>query len=331
MRKDLEANVIHQSTTSILVNLQLPLGRDNITTATVYTNMDPQSAYTFGMIAESGWRTLRTCNAIQALFKYKTYSEAELDAGYKRFLMYLEMEPLKKREKIKKAIGLIPMEKQAFLPFMEDWARVFNYGVKPQHFIAYLFLFCEAYSLNTYKVRKDQEAEIKNMRQGLFTGFEGCIEDDGTLVCEMGKLQKILTPVLQGRLDNVMIDEIDYDLENGAICGEEKNFIDDNFLKGVTRVEVLHEQLTLEFKKTRVTCEQVRAYINTIRSKLALMRTFPIFKEVITARSVLEKRKKRFFTDHPEIENDPILKKTLIEEVDQFYEMNGGMWGGDKY
>jgi hypothetical protein len=48
--------------------------------------------------------------------------------------------------------------------------------------------------------------ECDNLRHSLFVALADCLENDGHLVCNPGKLQRIAVGVLQGRLPGVNID-----------------------------------------------------------------------------------------------------------------------------
>ncbi|PIZ33122.1 MAG: hypothetical protein COY39_03490 [Alphaproteobacteria bacterium CG_4_10_14_0_8_um_filter_37_21] len=214
--------------------------------------------------------------------------------------------------KIKQVLGLpgVPQLK-GFGAFLNN--PIASYGLPrmlPKEFLGRLWYFA-----SELEDKKDQ----KNAKLSLMSGLADSIETDGLIVCNPGKLQRMIIGVLQGRLPGVNIDKLDF---KTPLDIEQKKQIDNALLaqyqkEGAANTPKLFRQLAwdsaLENSVKDYAVERIAAVSSMLRKSDIEEVTLQEYDNEENAKATLEIIVKK----HPEIAADDLLYSYLSDLLKQ--------------
>jgi hypothetical protein len=162
-------------------------------------NPNPFADLRVGMDVHEGDRDSRTKHALQLLWRLEELTKEQIDKNFEGFRGYLDRlpEPEKKQNAMKAFSTGIPGS--PFPPLISEPFSVTGFQLSGKELIARLWNFIEKY------IKEPKEQDIA--KEGIISALCESVQDGG-LVCNQGKTQRLCVRVLQGRLRGVEIDNV---------------------------------------------------------------------------------------------------------------------------
>jgi ankyrin repeat protein len=159
----------------------------------------PQADLRVGMDVHEGDRDSRTKHALQLLWRLEDLTDKQIDENFRGFSGYLDHLPKsEKKQNAMKAFSTgIP--RSPFPPLIREPFSVNGFLFSGKELIARLWNFIE-------KHIKDPNDKVI-AKEGIISALCESVQDGG-LVCNQGKTQRLCVHVLQGRLSGVEIDNL---------------------------------------------------------------------------------------------------------------------------
>lgn len=302
-----------------------------------------ENGYGYGVDVHAFGREDNTTQAFALLIKaQQDIAKTDFDAAYQNFLLAIDAIPNEViKLRVKKVLGLKEASASDTLEddieddvpegagHLDEFGSllsgpVASYGLAmtPKEFLGRLWHFVSFFRdprLDAELQRRDQE----NLRASMISGLADSIEEDGRLVCNPGKLQRMAISLLQGRLEGVRIDDLEEieELEpkiaetidqvlHGAICTE------GSINKQKAYRLILSQNIAPE-------TSSVYRYIGKRVGMIASLAGYPELKRMYANKEDLEGAKAKFLEVHTDIKSDPLLKalfeyqiNALLTEVD---------------
>jgi len=227
-----------------------------------------------------------TTNCINVLLNSYNLSDEEVEKYFNLFWVYGMKLESKQKQSLLRVLGLDENQKPAkrsvhdFGGLLTSDIIVEGNIIKAKRFIAYFWAFSETFIDETcHKDKECIEREKDNIKYGVMKGLIDSLQDDRTqiqinnglenshVVCNPGKIQRLVTSTLQGRLKDkngkyVYVDKIleqkdQEEVIEEVIEGEDQEkAVDVDFIKDYSKIkdhlkdfikqEILIEGLTLE-------------------------------------------------------------------------------------
>ena len=285
--------------------------------------------YAYGINVHDLQRDSATTTAMKLLLLHqKNIQKCVFMASYKDFKKNLNTLPKnKKKSNILRALGLSgKRQTNDFGGLLTDEITVCGLSnMDPKEFLGRMWHFIETYADDSLSA-KGLSTEKENAKYSLFSSLADCIEDDGHIICNPGKIQHILISVLQGRLKNVNIDGADF-LPDAAFTDDIKSKLDQEILASFLKNG--HVNVHNVVRLSKVTAKGAKDYI---KDRLIIINSFntnAVLKAPYTNKTILTAAKNTFLKDAPYIAENQLLKqvfelkmeeqfKTSLERV--FYE-----------
>jgi hypothetical protein len=159
----------------------------------------PQAVLRVGMDVHEGDRDSRTRHALELLWGLEELTKKQINENFEGFSGYLDHlpEPEKKQNAMKAFSTGIP--RSPFPPLISEEFSVNGFQLSGKELIARLWNFIEKH------IEEPTEQEIA--KEGIISALCESVQD-GSLVCNQGKTQRLCVHVLQGRLSGVDIDNV---------------------------------------------------------------------------------------------------------------------------
>jgi hypothetical protein len=157
-----------------------------------------------------GNRDQKTREALEILkAKQCELSEEQIYIEVDEFRAYLEVqENIELKNKAQRALERAKIEGEIFGPLLtDDTFTIMGYEMPGREVIARMWLFCKTYT-EAGKGSIEIERERQNAKQSMVVALSECFDEFNSQVCNPGKVQRLCTRVLQGRLAGVDIDGI---------------------------------------------------------------------------------------------------------------------------
>jgi hypothetical protein len=170
-----------------------------------------QDGYEYGMSVHQGERDRYTEATYKSLLKFQCdLDDKAIEESFSEFMNTLENQAQSdKISKIRQTLGLENALEQGFGGLLNNAYGITSLGLngmKGDELIGRLWHFASTYTGNEGLSENQREKERKNAQASIFSALSNCVESDGHVVCDPGKLQRLAVSVLQGRLPGVNID-----------------------------------------------------------------------------------------------------------------------------
>ena len=213
-----------------------------------------------GMNVHDGNRDEKTKDALIRLQEHQGNLDQEtIDQAVQEFVEYLKTtseEPnVEKKRNALRTLQHLPdrPEENFFSTLLEEQ----HFTIAGHHFtgpeiIARLWIFSNSYQDSASGA--DIEKERKNARVAMISALNASVED-GMIVCNPGKTQRLVVSVLQGRLSGVDVDQIQADGEETSISAQEAVnvfFLEEKHKQIASRAELLQAATQYCIDKPRI-------------------------------------------------------------------------------
>jgi hypothetical protein len=181
-------------------------------------------------------------------------------------------------------------------------ARISGYGLRdmhPKEFLGRFWYFAS------------HTEDSLNAKISLMTVIADSIEGNDHLVCNPGKMQRMIVAVLQGRLKGVNIDGIgvpsplndaDKTLIDQIIMNLQKNSGDINVGQGVRLVKE---------KTPTMHNDDIKEYIKLRKGQIAHLKSLEILNKQHKSQKILEDLKQQYLAENQEVANDSFLRESF--------------------
>ncbi|PIZ32698.1 MAG: hypothetical protein COY39_04785 [Alphaproteobacteria bacterium CG_4_10_14_0_8_um_filter_37_21] len=270
--------------------------------------------YAYGINVHDINREDATTKAIELFIEHQKEIDTSLfKNAYTDFTEALDNLPKStKKDNILRALGLVG-ERQA-----DDFGGLLTGPIttcgapnmNPQEFLGRLWHFSGTL---------ESASETENAKHALFAGLADSIEDSGQVVCNPGKLQRMIIGVLQGRLEGVNIDGEGF-VPDTALTDAMKATLDDNILIALKEEGAINKDKVLRLSS--ITKSGAKDYITARVKTIASLDTQGVLQNLYIKRDALSKAITLFLQNNPEIANDALLKGAFEHKMEAAFTLH---------
>lgn len=159
-----------------------------------------------GINVHNGLRDTLTLQAVQRFYAVQgPINEHETQEAYAALLAHIQTLPEASRAKVLLALNVPRQAGQIFGPLVSDERfTLLGHQICGKELIARLWRFATSLA---------DEADRVNAVRGIISALEESSNEDNFLMCNQGKVQRLVIAVLQGRLAGVNIENLDLNAE----------------------------------------------------------------------------------------------------------------------
>jgi hypothetical protein len=171
--------------------------------------VDAGGGYAQGINVHAGGREDATTAAYRLLLAHQDQEGVSLEditAAYDDFMRVLNTLDEPRRSNVRIALGLEARKAGSFGGLLSGRVSSCGLDMMPQDLLGRLWHFASRYKDPAAVTPEDDAREQDLAREGVFSALADAIESSGHLVCNPGKLQRMVVRVLQGRLQGVNVD-----------------------------------------------------------------------------------------------------------------------------
>lgn len=191
-------------------------------------------------------------------------------------------------------------------------------NMDPKEFLGRLWYFAEAFTDSTSSA-EDVERDRENAKQSLFTGLADSIEDGGQVVCNPGKLQRMMIGVLQSRLEGVNIDGEGV-VPSAALTDVMKATLDASVFEALKEEGVINPDKVV--RVSGVTATGAKDYIAARTITITSLGMNDVLSQSYINREALNTATVSFLENNMEVANDPLLKGAFDYKMEQQFKIS---------
>uniref|UniRef100_A0A6C0AFS2 Uncharacterized protein n=1 Tax=viral metagenome TaxID=1070528 RepID=A0A6C0AFS2_9ZZZZ len=165
-------------------------------------NINNNTIYTQGVNVHNEQRDQKTENAIFQLYQTWIPNEKKIEKYFKKFEKYIKKLdlPEKKKNDLDRVIYGKDRKTTDFGGFLTSCTIINGKRVEGKELIARFWRFILKYKEDENLSEIEIEKEIENLKHGFIMALLSSVNNNGNVVCDPGKKQRIVVAILQNRL-----------------------------------------------------------------------------------------------------------------------------------